>query len=46
MSMSGFWKGLGKGLAKVAVGAGKGAKWCSEHPEVIQILTTVAGSKK
>ena len=41
MSFGGFWKNVGKGLAKVAVGFGKGAKWASQHPEVIGILQTM-----
>ena len=42
MSFSGFWKTIGKGLAYTAKGIGKGALWASSHPEVLQIIESVA----
>ena len=41
--MSGFWNRLGKALAITAKAAGKGALWCSEHPEVVATVATIAG---
>lgn len=42
MSFSGFWKAIGKGLAVTAKGVAKGALWASQHPEVIQVIETIA----
>jgi hypothetical protein len=37
-----FWKTLGKGLAHLAVYAGKAALWASQHPEVVAIVSQAA----
>ena len=37
------WKNIGKGFAYAAKGAVIAAKYSSDHPEVIQIISTVTG---
>lgn len=41
MSFSGFWKNIGKGLAKIAVVSAQAAIWASSHPEVINIVNSI-----
>lgn len=40
--MGAFWKSIGVGLAKVGVYATKSALWASKHPEVVNIVKSVA----
>lgn len=37
-----FWDRFGSILAKIALGAAKGALWASEHPTVVQTVSNIA----
>lgn len=43
MGFGGFWKNVGKGLAKVGGASLQGAKWASAHPEVFEAVAAATG---